>query len=62
VTTTEFSTAGVAPSIKRSRLLLTGYFATLGVVMAVWGARMPAVRDAADPQSGGLQPRGRMFP
>ncbi|MBE1594146.1 MULTISPECIES: hypothetical protein [Streptomyces] len=30
------------------RRLLTGYFAALGVVMAVWGARMPAVQQAAD--------------
>ncbi|MGC4916501.1 MFS transporter [Streptomyces albogriseolus] len=54
MTTIATSTARVAPSMKRSRLLLTGYFATLGVVMAVWGARMPAVRAAADLQSGGL--------
>ncbi|MEU5661955.1 MFS transporter [Streptomyces longwoodensis] len=54
MTTTATSTARVAPSMKRSRLLLIGYFATLGVVMAVWGARMPAVRAAADLQSGGL--------
>ncbi|MER5984351.1 MFS transporter [Streptomyces sp. NPDC001787] len=54
MTTTATSTARVAPSTKRSRLLLIGYFATLGVVMAVWGARMPAVRAAADLQSGGL--------
>lgn len=51
---TTTATASVAPSMKRSRLLLIGYFATLGVVMAVWGARMPAVRAAADLQSGGL--------
>ncbi|MFF4188471.1 MFS transporter [Streptomyces sp. NPDC001691] len=54
MTTTVTSTTRVAPSMQRSRLLLIGYFATLGVVMAVWGARMPAVRAAADLQSGGL--------
>ncbi|WP_332758440.1 MFS transporter [Streptomyces sp. MT206] len=54
MTTIATSTARMAPSTKRSRLLLIGYFATLGVVMAVWGARMPAVRAAADLQSGGL--------
>ncbi|MFG2703170.1 MFS transporter [Streptomyces sp. NPDC048386] len=32
---------------RRSRGLLTGYFLGLGVVMAVWGARMPAVQHAA---------------
>ncbi|GGS93097.1 MFS transporter [Streptomyces chromofuscus] len=32
---------------RRSRGLLTGYFLGLGVVMAVWGARMPAVQQAA---------------
>ncbi|MFF9886486.1 MULTISPECIES: MFS transporter [Streptomyces] len=30
-----------------SRMLLTGYFLGLGVVMAIWGARMPAVQHAA---------------
>ncbi|MFI0961393.1 MFS transporter [Streptomyces sp. NPDC021080] len=34
-------------SLRRSRALLTGYFLGLGVVMAVWGARMPAVQHAA---------------
>ncbi|GAU70715.1 putative major facilitator superfamily transporter [Streptomyces sp. NBRC 110611] len=34
-------------SARRSRGLLTGYFLGLGVVMAVWGARMPAVQQAA---------------
>lgn len=33
---------------RRSRGLLTGYFLGLGLVMAVWGARMPAVQHAAD--------------
>lgn len=34
----------VAAELVRSRRLLTGYFAGLGAVMAVWGARMPAVQ------------------
>ncbi|PKT72296.1 MFS transporter [Streptomyces populi] len=34
-------------SLRRSRVLLTGYFLGLGVVMAVWGARMPTVQHAA---------------
>lgn len=34
-------------SVRGSRTLLTGYFLGLGVVMAVWGARMPAVLHAA---------------
>ncbi|MEH0658452.1 MFS transporter [Streptomyces stelliscabiei] len=37
-----------ATDLVRSRRLLTGYFAGLGVVMAVWGARMPAVTKTAD--------------
>ncbi|WP_425264807.1 MFS transporter [Streptomyces incarnatus] len=32
---------------RRSRMLLTGYFLGLGVAMAIWGARMPAVQHAA---------------
>ncbi|MFF4867223.1 MFS transporter [Streptomyces sp. NPDC001231] len=36
-----------AAPARRSRGLLTGYFLGLGVVMAVWGARMPAVQQAA---------------
>lgn len=38
-------TAPLTP--RRDRGLLTGYFLGLGVVMAVWGARMPAVQQAA---------------
>ncbi|GAA3796588.1 MFS transporter [Streptomyces phyllanthi] len=38
----------VATDAIRSRRLLMGYFAGLGVVMAVWGARMPAVQQAAE--------------
>ncbi|MFF4822722.1 MFS transporter [Streptomyces sp. NPDC001212] len=34
-------------SVRRSRGLLTGYFFGLGMIMAVWGARMPAVQQAA---------------
>ncbi|MEI5603603.1 MFS transporter [Streptomyces brasiliscabiei] len=43
-----------APELVRSRRLLTGYFAGLGVVMAVWGARMPAVQNAAEISTAGL--------
>ncbi|MDX2827809.1 MFS transporter, partial [Streptomyces ipomoeae] len=32
---------------RRSSGLLTGYFLGLGVAMAIWGARMPAVQQAA---------------
>ncbi|MGQ4376510.1 MFS transporter [Streptomyces sp. SAS_267] len=41
-------------SVRRSRALLTGYFLGLGVVMAVWGARMPAVQHAAHLTTGSL--------
>ncbi|MFB6750647.1 MFS transporter [Streptomyces sp. NPDC056353] len=41
-------------STRRSRILLTGYFLGLGVVMAVWGARMPAVQHAAHLTTAGL--------
>ncbi|WP_370667353.1 MFS transporter, partial [Streptomyces sp. IBSBF 2507] len=41
-------------SLRRSRALLTGYFLGLGVVMAVWGARMPAVQHAAHLTTGSL--------
>ncbi|MFJ7969442.1 MFS transporter [Streptomyces sp. NPDC096324] len=41
-------------SVRRSRTLLTGYFLGLGVVMAVWGARMPAVQHAAHLTTGSL--------
>ncbi|MFJ6898176.1 MFS transporter [Streptomyces hokutonensis] len=34
-------------SVRRERAVLSGYFLGLGVVMAVWGARMPAVQHAA---------------
>ncbi|MER5827576.1 MFS transporter, partial [Streptomyces mirabilis] len=43
-----------APELARSRRLLTGYFVGLGVVMAVWGARMPAVQNTADVSTAGL--------
>ncbi|MBK3634828.1 MFS transporter [Streptomyces sp. MBT97] len=42
------------PELVRSRRLLTGYFAGLGVVMAVFGARMPAVQNAAEVTTAGL--------
>nr|WP_051767351.1 MFS transporter [Streptomyces sp. NRRL S-37] len=35
-------------------MLLTGYFLGLGAIMAVWGARMPAVQQAAHLSTGGL--------
>ncbi|MFF0793431.1 MFS transporter [Streptomyces spiralis] len=41
-------------SLRRGRALLTGYFLGLGVVMAVWGARMPAVQNAAHLTTGSL--------
>lgn len=34
-------------SARRERVVLTGYFLGLGAVMALWGARMPAVQHAA---------------
>ncbi|MGA4902872.1 MFS transporter [Streptomyces griseoincarnatus] len=39
---------------RHSRMLLTGYFLGLGAIMAVWGARMPAVQQAAHLSTGGL--------
>lgn len=39
--------SAIRASDRRSRCLLTGYFLGLGMVMAVWGARMPAVQQAA---------------
>ncbi|WP_217550081.1 MFS transporter [Streptomyces sp. GbtcB6] len=47
-------TLTVAPELARSRRLLTGYFAGLGVVMAVWGARMPAVQHTAQVSTAAL--------
>ncbi|WP_371551480.1 MFS transporter [Streptomyces sp. NBC_00554] len=43
-----------APELARSRRLLTGYFAGLGVLMAVWGARIPAVQNTAEVSTAGL--------
>ncbi|WP_443070744.1 MFS transporter [Streptomyces sp. NBC_01601] len=40
--------AHVAAPPREARRLLTGVFAVLGVVMAAWGARMPAVQATAD--------------
>lgn len=37
----------VAAPPRAARRLLTGFFIGLGVVMALWGARMPAVQAAA---------------
>ncbi|MEU1621484.1 MFS transporter [Streptomyces sp. NPDC005722] len=37
-----------------ARRLLTGYFAGLGALMAIWGARMPAVQAAAHLSAGRL--------
>lgn len=39
---------------RHSRALLTGYFLGLGAIMAVWGARMPAVQQAAHLGTAGL--------
>lgn len=41
-------------ALVRSRVLLTGYFAGLGVVMAVWGTRIPAVQESAGLNTAGL--------
>ncbi|TQM30502.1 MFS transporter [Nocardia bhagyanarayanae] len=41
-------------AVVRSRGLLTGYFAGLGVVMAVWGTRIPAIQESAGLDTGGL--------
>ncbi|MFI8308731.1 MFS transporter [Streptomyces sp. NPDC085927] len=42
----------VHASYRRSRTTLIGYFLALGVVMAVWGARMPAVQQVAHLSTG----------
>ncbi|MGW0457451.1 MFS transporter [Streptomyces tendae] len=44
----------VSAADRRSRALLTGYFLGLGAIMAVWGARMPAVQQAAHLGTAGL--------
>jgi hypothetical protein len=44
----------VSASDRHSRALLTGYFLGLGAIMAVWGARMPAVQQAAHLSTAGL--------
>lgn len=41
-------------TVVQSRAVLTGYFAGLGVVMAVWGTRIPAVQAAAGLGTAGL--------
>ncbi|MGW0178299.1 MFS transporter [Nocardia sp. NPDC003345] len=44
----------LSEAVVRSRGLLIGYFAGLGVVMAVWGTRIPAVQEAAGLDTAGL--------
>jgi predicted MFS family arabinose efflux permease len=44
----------VSAADRHSRVLLTGYFLGLGAIMAVWGARMPAVQQAAHLGTAGL--------
>ncbi|MFD8811328.1 MFS transporter [Streptomyces sp. NPDC059627] len=46
--------AGTDVLPRHSRRLLTGYFAGLGIVMAVWGARIPAVQSTAEVNTPGL--------
>jgi len=46
-------TSRSAPPVA-ARRLLTGYYAGLGLVMAVWGSRMPAVQEAAQLSPGRL--------
>ncbi|KMS67728.1 MFS transporter [Streptomyces viridochromogenes] len=47
-------TAAPELALARSRRVLTAYFAGLGVVMAVFGARMPAVQNSAEASTAGL--------
>ncbi|WP_405749410.1 MFS transporter [Streptomyces sp. NBC_01411] len=51
-----FLDAGLAPSaaVRRSRWLLSGYFAGQGVIMATWATRMPAVKEAVGISPGKL--------
>ncbi|MCP2316517.1 Fucose permease [Nocardia amikacinitolerans] len=44
----------IPDAVVRSRGLLTGYFAGLGVVMAVWGTRIPAIQESAGLDTAGL--------
>lgn len=37
----------IRTTVRLSRTLLTGYYLGLGAVMAIWGARMPAIQQAA---------------
>ncbi|MFE7810756.1 MFS transporter [Streptomyces sp. NPDC057433] len=46
--------SAVSAADRQSRVLLTGYFLGLGAIMAVWGARMPAVQQGAHLGTGGL--------
>ncbi|MEU4098044.1 MFS transporter [Streptomyces sp. NPDC026673] len=54
VTTTPAALAPPKAPPVVARRLLTGYFAALGAVMAIWGARMPAVQAAAHLTAGRL--------
>ncbi|MGW9033056.1 MFS transporter, partial [Streptomyces sp. NPDC055722] len=47
MTLTATAAPRTAPAPLRARQLLSGVFAILGALMAVWGARMPAVQAAA---------------
>ncbi|MFQ6397393.1 MFS transporter [Nocardia sp. KC 131] len=47
-------TRDIPDAVVRSRSLLTGYFAGLGFVMAVWGTRIPAVQESAGLDTAGL--------
>ncbi|MBF6177631.1 MFS transporter [Nocardia otitidiscaviarum] len=44
----------IPDAVVRGRGLLIGYFTGLGVVMAVWGTRIPAVQEAAGLDTAGL--------
>ncbi|WP_227979131.1 MFS transporter [Nocardia spumae] len=44
----------IPAAVVRSRGLLTGYFAGLGVVMAIWGTRIPAVQESVGLDTAGL--------
>ncbi|GGL34656.1 hypothetical protein GCM10010095_19970 [Streptomyces anthocyanicus] len=46
--------SGAFAAVPDSRRLLTGYFLGLGMIMAVWGARIPAVQQAAHLSTGQL--------
>ncbi|SNT34049.1 MFS transporter [Actinacidiphila glaucinigra] len=54
VTTTATPAVAVLSPPATARRLLTGYFVGMGALMAVWGARMPAVQSAAHLSAGQL--------